>query len=242
MKTKVAIVDDDTSVLTALKHGLKEDRRVGMIREMTTGEEALEAIPRVRPHVVLMDIKMPGMTGIECTRELKAVMPSVPVVMFTARHDRQSVIEAFTAGASGYLVKPTPLSECCEAVMEAIQGGSPVSRPVVGTLIQTLYCAPIPCLGEAALLTPREREVMGLMIQGKLHKEISMALGISEQTVPSFVRRIYRKLGARSRSEAIAKYLRLTRDGGHPGHAVPSERDGGYPVMVSWHTASINAA
>jgi DNA-binding NarL/FixJ family response regulator len=154
-----------------------------------------------------MDINLPGMNGVECVRQLKAQMPGIQVMMLTVYEDTENIFNALTAGANGYMLKRTSSKELLEAIREVHQGGSPmtmhIARKVVQSFQQTAATAQ-----PAEHLSPREQEVLDSLSQGLLYKEISEKLGISYETVHTYIRRIYEKLQVRTRTEAVAKFLR----------------------------------
>jgi DNA-binding NarL/FixJ family response regulator len=177
------------------------------ISNYPNAEVALEALPKDRPDVVLMDINLPGMNGVECVRRLKQAAPKTLVVMLTAYEDTENIFNALAAGASGYLLKRAPRSELLDAIKEVCRGGSPMTTHIARKVVQSFQKA-----GNseqpAENLTNREQEVLDFLSQGFLYKEIAEKLGISYETVHTYVRRIYEKLQVRTRTEAVAKFLR----------------------------------
>ena len=177
------------------------------ISNYPNAEVALEALPKDRPDVVLMDINLPGMNGVECVRRLKQAAPKTLVVMLTAYEDTENIFNALAAGASGYLLKRAPRSELLDAIKEVCRGGSPMTTHIARKVVQSFQIA-----GNseqpAENLTNREQEVLDFLSQGFLYKEIAEKLGISYETVHTYVRRIYEKLQVRTRTEAVAKFLR----------------------------------
>ena len=171
-------------------------------------EEALAALPQEKPAVVLMDINMPGMNGIECVRRLKPQMPDTQFVMLTVYEDPDHIFKALTSGASGYMLKRTPRVDLLAALKDVYAGGSPMSSNIARKIVQSFQrfnTSPT----ETNNLSPREREVLELLARGYLYKEIAEALHISVPTVNTHIRRIYEKLHVRSRSQAIAKYTHI---------------------------------
>jgi len=203
----VAIVEDDAGIredLVALLNGSPGYRCVGAC---ASGEEALIEIPFWRPAVVLMDINLPQMSGIECVARLKAKMPDLLVLMLTVYEDGDSIFRALKAGASGYLVKRLASDKLLEAIQEVTAGGAPMSCHIARKVVQFFNQAgPSPEMSEN--LTPRELEILDLLVAGCFFKEIADQLGISGETVRTHVNHIYRKLHVRSRTEAVVKYLR----------------------------------
>lgn len=173
-----------------------------------SGEEALEYIPRFEPNLVLMDMRLPGMSGFACTQRLKSVLPGVKVVVITGVPDSRSVVQAAQAGADGYLCKPFTTGECLAGIAEALAGELPLSMEVGRMLFEELrgQYAHQPAGG----LTEREQEVLQSMTQGLTEKEISARLHISDSTVRTHAEHIRHKLGVRSRAEVIIKSLGAT--------------------------------
>ncbi len=154
-----------------------------------------------------MDINLPGMNGVECVRRLKQQSPQTQIVMLTVHDHTHSVFESLSAGASGFLLKPARAAELAQAIREVHAGGAPMTPNIARLVVQT-FQRPHPKPDPAADLSPREREVLELLAQGFLQKEIADQLGISFHTVQSHTARIYEKLHVRSRAQAVAKYLR----------------------------------
>jgi len=204
----VAIVDDDAparGILTEWVGGAGGFKCVGVHEN---GEIALATLPLEKPSVVLMDINMPGMSGIECVRRLKPQMPTTQFVMLTVYEDPDHIFKALSSGASGYLLKRTPRAELLAAVKDVYAGGSPMSSNIARKIVQSFQrFSPSPA--EPDNLSPREREVLELLARGYLYKEIAEALHISVPTVNTHIRRIYEKLHVRSRSQAIARFTHI---------------------------------
>jgi DNA-binding NarL/FixJ family response regulator len=173
-----------------------------------SAEAALAALPRENPSVVLMDINMPGMSGIECVRRLRPQMMDSQFMMLTVYEDPDHIFKALAAGASGYLLKRTPRTELFDAVKDVYAGGSPMSSSIARKIVQSFQRFS-PSLAEPDNLSPREREVLELLARGYLYKEICEALHISMPTVNTHIRRIYEKLHVRSRSQAIARFTHI---------------------------------
>ena len=170
-------------------------------------EQALAALPGLMPEVVLMDINLPGMNGVECVRQLKQVAPQIQSLMLTVYEDTDNIFKALAAGASGYLLKRTKTAELLEAIREVHRGGSPMTTHIARKVTQSFQKAgPSPQPTEN--LSQREQEVLDCLSNGFLYKEIADKLGISYETVHTYIRRIYEKLQVRTRTEAVAKFLR----------------------------------
>jgi DNA-binding NarL/FixJ family response regulator len=210
----VSIVDDDAparGILTEWIRGAQGFKCVGMHEN---AEAALDALPRENPSVVLMDINMPGMSGIECVRRLKPQMMDTQFVMLTVYEDPDHIFKALSSGASGYLLKRTPRAELLAAVKDVHAGGSPMSSNIARKIVQSFQrFSTVPT--ETENLSPREREVLELLARGYLYKEIADSLHISVPTVNTHIRRIYEKLHVRSRSQAVAMFTHI------PNAAVP---------------------
>ncbi len=207
MATSVSIVEDNDQLRGTLARMISKAEGFRCISNYPNAELALEALPKDRPDVVLMDINLPGMNGVECVRRLKQAAPKTLVVMLTAYEDTENIFNALAAGASGYLLKRAPRSELLDAIKEVCRGGSPMTTHIARKVVQSFQKA-----GDseqpAENLTNREQEVLDFLSQGFLYKEIAEKLGISYETVHTYVRRIYEKLQVRTRTEAVAKFLR----------------------------------
>jgi DNA-binding NarL/FixJ family response regulator len=172
------------------------------------GEEALERLPVCAPQVVLMDISMPGISGIECTARLKRLLPETQILMVTVHNDHDRVFQALQAGASGYLLKRSTPTELREAIREVLRGGGPMSGEVARLVIETFHKAPAAIADtDQVQLTVREKEVLEQVSRGFANKEIADRLGISFDTVRTHLKHIYEKLHVRCRAEAVAKHM-----------------------------------
>ena len=211
---QVAIVEDQAQTrlgLSALIDGTPGFRCSGAWRSC---EEMLSRIPDVRPDILLLDLGLPGMSGIEGARRVRAILPDLPVLVLTVHEDNESIVEALCAGACGYLVKRTPPVRLLEAIREAHEGGSPMSSQVARRLVDVLRAlrvetSPEPGEREGDLLTLREREVLRALARGSTYQTAARDLHISQDTVRFHIRKIYRKLHAHTQSEAVAKALGL---------------------------------
>jgi DNA-binding NarL/FixJ family response regulator len=207
---RVSVVEDDARVRASF--GRLVDRAPGFscVSQHPSAEEALEQLPAVRPDVVLMDINLPGISGVECVRTLKTLLPEAQVVMLTVYEDTDLIFGALAAGASGYLLKRTPPDELLSGIRDVHRGGSPMTSHIARKVVQSFRQTPAEGSAEDAL-SRREREVLDYLARGFLYKEIAAELAISYDTVHTYVRRIYEKLQVHSRTEAVAKHL--NRDG-----------------------------
>ncbi len=201
---RVSIVEDDARVRASMARLIDGADRFACVSQHESGERAIADLPGVRPDVVLMDINLPGMSGVECVRRLRALVPSVQVVMLTVYEDTDLIFAALAAGATGYLLKRTPPDELLGGIWDVHRGGSPMTGHIARKVVQSFREADA---GEEDALSPREREVLDHLAQGYLYKEIAARLAISYDTVHTYVRRIYEKLQVHSRTEAVAKHL-----------------------------------
>ena len=170
-------------------------------------ETALAEIPAQKPDVVLMDINLPGISGIECVRRLKAIFPEVQIVMLTVYDEVGQLFQSLMAGACGYLLKRTPSDKLLEAITEARMGGAPMTRKIARKVVQYFHQLGVTS-PEAAILSKREQETLAFLAEGFRYKEIAEKMGISFNTVREYVHSIYRKLHVTSRTEAVVKYQR----------------------------------
>ena len=207
MPITFSIVEDNDQLRGTLARVIGRAEGFECISHYGNAEEALKDLPNVRPEVVLMDINLPGMNGVECVRQLKQLLPQTQVMMLTVYEDTEIIFKALAAGASGYMLKRTPREELLEAIREVHRGGSPMTTHIARKVVQSFQ--KVPTTPEATEnLSPREAEVLDLLSQGLIYKEISDKLGISYETVHTYIRRIYEKLQVRTRTEAVAKFLR----------------------------------
>ena len=205
---KVAIVEDNKTVREGFETLLNRTPGFQCICACGTVAEALKKIPKAAPDVILMDIQLPDSTGVECTAKIKELMPTVHIVIVTVYEDSERIFQALRAGACGYLLKPVRLARLQEAIHEVLAGGAPMSMSIARRVVQTFQKL-TSAAGEEAELWPREREILQLLAQGFLKKEIADKLDISYWTVQTHVRRIYKKLHVHSRAQAVAKLHRL---------------------------------
>jgi DNA-binding NarL/FixJ family response regulator len=206
MNIRVAIVEDNDSIRESLALILGGSPGLECCGAWRTAEETLANLPGQPADVVLMDINLLGQSGIECVRQLKALLPKLQIIMLTIEDDSRKVFESLKAGASGYLIKNLPPAQILAAVEEVHRGGSPMSSQIARLLVQQFQQVGRGG-GEMARLTPREEEVLGLAVKGYRSKEIADALSLSAQTVQTHFRNLYEKLHVRSRAEAVARYL-----------------------------------
>ena len=205
MKKSVIVVEDDSRLRVQLLQILQDINDIQCLGACASAEEALETIPRKKPDVVLMDIKLPKMSGIQCVHELKKTMPSLQVIMVTVYEDSERIFKALKAGASGYLVKSGPPEQLIAAIRDVFSGGAPMSGPIARKVVQHFHSIG-PSPEEANNLSPREQQVITLLASGYLYKEIGSRLNIGVETVRTYVKSICQKMHVRSRIEAVAKH------------------------------------
>lgn len=205
-----SIVDDDAGLRDSIVRFLTAKGKLVCVGQYGRAQDALTGISLERPAVVLMDIKMKGMDGIECVRRLKERMPEVLVIMLTVFEEEDLIFDALMAGASGYLLKRQPPEQLLEAIHELIAGGSPMSATIarkVVKLLQRFGEASKASNGVRELLSARQLEILDLLAVGEPYKAIGDRMGLSIHTVRGYIRRIYEKLHVHTRTEAVAKYL-----------------------------------
>jgi DNA-binding NarL/FixJ family response regulator len=203
---KVSIVDDEPDLRENIAGFIDAAKGFRCVSAYPSAEEALAHLPQDQPDVVLMDINLGGMSGIDCVRYLKLRMTATQFVMLTVFEDTQKIFSALAAGASGYLLKRLAPAKLLEAVREVHEGGSPMSAPIARKVVQSLQTA-TPRGDANAELSPRELEVLNGLATGEAYKQIADRLGVSIHTVRNYIRRIYEKLHVQSRTEAVAKFL-----------------------------------
>lgn len=207
MQIKVAIVDDDESIRASLATLIRRASNLKLAGDYPNAEIALKEIPRHPPDVVLMDINMPGMKGVECVRQLKAALPEVQFLMLTVYEDSDSLFNSLKAGASGYLLKRTASARLLEAIHDVHEGGSPMTPQLARRVVQ-LFSKQSEAESPVSKLTSGEKEFLDQLANGYAYKEIADRMKISIDTVRSYVRTVYEKLHVHSRTEAVVKYLR----------------------------------
>jgi DNA-binding NarL/FixJ family response regulator len=213
MRVTVAIVEDNEEIAQRLSRVVGRDKQLNYLCTCGSGELALEALPKQRPDVVIMDLQLPGMSGIECTARLRQLLPDSHVLVFTVYRDDEQVFKALKAGASGYLLKRSTAEEILEAIHDVHHGGAPMTGEIAAKVVRSFRTPVEPAKkseeeGESERLTPRQEEILGLLARGFVTKEIANELGISFDTVRFHLKDIYAKLHVRSRTEAVVKFLR----------------------------------
>jgi len=207
MPIKVAIVEDDEGIRSSLASLMRRAPSLRLTGDYPDAETALKEIPRHAPDVVLMDINLPGMNGVDCVRHLKSACPSVQVLMLTVYEDSESLFNSLKAGATGYLLKRTASSRLLEAIRDVYHGGSPMTPQLARRVVQ-FFSRPTDTQSQVSRLTPGEKEFLEQLANGYAYKEIADRLNIRIDTVRSYVRTVYEKLHVHSRTEAVVKYLR----------------------------------
>jgi DNA-binding NarL/FixJ family response regulator len=211
MPISVSIVEDNDRLRGTLAKVIGRAEGFRFISDYGSAEDALADLPKAKPDVVLMDINLPGMNGVECVRKLKPLLPQTQVMMLTVYEDTENIFNALASGASGYMLKRTPTKELLEAIREMQRGGSPMTTHIARLVVQSFQkpaAAPATASGgEKSELSEREQQVLDLLVQGLIYKEIAEKLQISYETVHTYIRRIYEKLQVRTRTEAVAKFL-----------------------------------
>jgi len=204
--TKVAIVEDNPTLRQYLSELITNTPGYRCVCACSSAEEALEKIPLQRPHVVLMDIHLPGESGIACTARLREKMPKVQVIMLTVYKDIQMIFQALKAGACGYVLKRADEKEILTAIAEVRAGGAPMTSQVARMVVRSFLDEPSD-ESETEQLSPREMEILALVAKGRANKEIGSQLNITSGTVRIHLSHIYEKLHVRCRTEAAAKYF-----------------------------------
>jgi len=201
MMIRVSIVEDDADYRRMLETLLNQSADLRCVSAYSDPSEALRQLPEDAPDVVLMDLQLPGMNGIDCIAALRALRPSLQAIMLTVFEQDEQVFQALAAGACGYLVKRTPPARILEAIREVQQGGSPMSAHIARMVVASFR------QGTPAALSPQETEVLARLSRGETYAAIAGDMGITVHTVRNYIRRIYSKLHVHSRTEAVAKFL-----------------------------------
>jgi DNA-binding NarL/FixJ family response regulator len=205
MKKTVIVVEDDKGLREQLLQILESASDIKCLGAFISGEEALPKILDKKPDVVLMDIRLPGMSGIQCVAEIKKMIPDMQIIMVTIYEDSERIFRALKAGANGYLVKSSPPEQLIQAIRDAYTGGAPMSSHIARKVVQHFHLLG-PSIQEGGNLSPREREVLDLLASGFIYKEIGSKLNIGVETVRTHVKNICQKMHVRSRVEAVAKH------------------------------------
>jgi DNA-binding NarL/FixJ family response regulator len=212
MKINVGIVEDDREVRENWVKVLNVHPRLKCISACESGEEALKRFPDCRPDVVLMDINLPGMSGIQCAALLKERLPKTQVLMVTIYSNNKSIFEALQAGASGYILKNNSSEDVIRSIINVVEGGAPMTGQIARRVLEA-FRKPAPKPLKDAQLTTRETEILHLIAKGYANKEIASRLDVGVSTVRTHIEHIYEKLHVHCRTEAAAKYLVGTEQG-----------------------------
>jgi DNA-binding NarL/FixJ family response regulator len=207
MSISVSIVEDDAGVRATLAELIDGSPGFRCLSQHGTAENALQDIPGANPNVVLMDINLPGLSGVDCVRRLKPLLPQTQIIMLTVYQNIEHIFNALAAGATGYLLKQTPPAQLLAAIRDVHGGGSPMSSHIARKIVQSFQRPATAAHAETQNLSPREAEVLDLLAKGYLYKEIADRTGLTYATVHTHIRHIYEKLHVRSRAQAVAKHL-----------------------------------
>lgn len=207
MSIRVALVEDDEQVRENLARLVGDAKGFECVATFSSGEQALEGLPRRTPNVVLMDINLPGISGVECVRQLKATFPDIHIVMLTVYDDSERIFQALQMGASGYLLKRSTAEEILHAIQDVHGGGAPMTSYIARKVVQS-FRRQGSSDKPAENLSKRETDVLDYVSRGYTNKEIADALGLQAETVRGYLKTIYSKLHVRSRTEAAMKFRR----------------------------------
>jgi DNA-binding NarL/FixJ family response regulator len=207
MSLRVAIVEDDQRWRTSLESLLRETGGLECVGSFGTGEDAIRDLPSRRPQVVLMDINLPKISGVECTRQLRILLPEIQIIMLTVYDDSDRIFQALQMGANGYLLKRASADEILQAIQDVQRGGAPMSPYIARKVVQSFQHQP-PTAKPDDVLSKRESEVLQYVARGYSDKEVAEALGLTTATVRSYLKTIYSKLHVHSRTQAISKTVR----------------------------------
>jgi len=210
MSVSISIVEDNAAFRESLAQMLDKTPGFRCLHTYGSAELALAKIPSPPPDVVLMDINLPGINGVECVRRLHTLVPAVRVIMLTVYENTENIYAALKAGASGYILKRTAPAKLLEAIQDVMAGGAPMSSAIARKVVQSFQEIK-PANDNVEGLSAREKEVLDMLAEGFLYKEISDKLHLGLGTIKTYVRRIYEKLHVQSRTEAVVKYLETSK-------------------------------
>jgi DNA-binding NarL/FixJ family response regulator len=205
--TKIAIVEDNRDIRQSISEWINATPGYNCVCACPDAKTALIEVPRLKPDVVLMDIRLPDESGIICTSRLKNLLPDLQVIVLTVYRDRDLLFQALKAGASGYLLKRSKPADVLNAISEVLSGGAPMTGEIARMVIETFHNTSAE-EDSSSELSEREHEILCLVAKGLGNKEIGSALNISYYTVRAHLRKIYEKLHVHGRSEAVAKAIR----------------------------------
>jgi DNA-binding NarL/FixJ family response regulator len=206
MPIKISLVEDMAGVRERLATLLNEVPGMRCVGAHATGEEAVQKIPSEQPDVALVDVHLPGMSGIECVAKLKGQLPKLQILMLTRFEQSDLIFNSIRAGASGYLLKSTPPAELIQAVEQVHGGGAPMSMQIARKVVDHFRQIQQPA-SDVETLTEREQEILELLAKGYYYKEIGDTLNITYNTVRTHLHHIYEKLHVQSRTGAVLKFL-----------------------------------
>jgi len=206
MAITVSIVEDVEGTRENLVALLNGEPGLRCLHAYATGEEAVRGVPADPPDVMLVDIKLPRMSGIMCVAKLKMLFPKIYFLMLTTYEETDLIFNSLRAGASGYLLKETPHDDLVHAIKDVQAGGAPMSMQIARKVVEHFYQIKSP-VSDVEKLTPREQEILALLSKGRLYKEIAEQLGITLGTVRTHLEHVYQKLHVQSRTEAVLKFL-----------------------------------
>ena len=203
--TRIAIVEDNRIIRESLSEFVRADADCEVVAGCATAGEALSKLPQIKPDIVLMDIQLPDISGIQCTLQLKQALPQVQIIMVTVYEDTDRIFSALRAGACGYILKRSAPSDLLSAIREVRLGGVPMTREIARKVISS-FQEPVVAAEEVEELSPRELEILELVSEGFANKEIASRLGVGDGTIRWHLRHVYNKLDVRSRTEAALKF------------------------------------
>ena len=203
----VAIVEDSLGLCHSFETMLQRSPDLQWVGSFADGEQALRDLPALCPRVVLMDINLPGIDGVQCVAHLAQTLPDTLLIMVTVYDDTDAIFNSLAAGAGGYLLKPVRSAQLIATIKEILAGGAPMSADIARRVAQTFRKAPAAPTANLVRLGAREQEILDALVKGLLLKEIAQQLGIGYWTVQEYIARIYQKLHVHSRAQAVAKYL-----------------------------------
>ncbi len=204
MSIQIAMLEDNDGIRNTLVSLFNKHENLHCVADFDNPNEAVRALPPLKPDVVLVDIHMPGGSGIEAIRQLKPILPETQFIVFSVFEDNDNIFDALTAGATGYLVKSTPLDKIIEAIHEVYQGGSPMSSRIARKIVANFQTKKSEAK-QLEILTAREQEILNYLSKGFRYKEIASSMFISIETVRTHIRNIYEKLQVSSRTDALNK-------------------------------------
>jgi DNA-binding NarL/FixJ family response regulator len=207
MSISISIVEDIRGTRESLVKLIDGAPGLRCLKTYATGEDAVRELPAERPDVALVDINLPGISGIECVAKIKAQLPKLQVLMLTTYEETGLIFDSLRAGASGYLLKNMPPDELVQAIEQVHAGGAPMSMQIARKVVEHFHLIQQP-RSDMEKLTPREQEILALLAEGYLYKEIGDRVGVTLNTVKRHLHAIYEKLHVQSRTEATAKYLK----------------------------------